>query len=217
MKRLLALAIFGLISAGAFAQTSKGTIVVSGTAGFSNSQNSNDPQTAELNAISFNITPGIGYMLLDELEVGASVGYSFNKSTQVSDDKVTGVDYTLKSNTFNYGAYAKKYFVLSERIALTGLASAVISKGESSSEFIIQDEFRGSSETKVSNYKISLAPGATFFLNDKAGISASFGSLGYAKYTTKPKSGGSKSETTLVGLDLNSSTLALGFSYYISR
>src|SRR5687768_4346243 len=100
MKKLLATAIFAFLGAGTFAQTSQGTIVASGSVGFSKTtQDSDESQAIKINTSYFNITPSIGYMIWNGLEVGALIGYAYNSHEQVSDDDTFGVDYNTKTNS----------------------------------------------------------------------------------------------------------------------
>ncbi|WP_181163625.1 outer membrane beta-barrel protein [Pontibacter mangrovi] len=67
MKKLLAAAVFTLLGTGAFAQTSQGTVKLSGSLGF-NSTSRDDNINQKSN--SFNIGPSIGYFIKDNLAVG---------------------------------------------------------------------------------------------------------------------------------------------------
>ncbi|MCX2740283.1 outer membrane beta-barrel protein [Pontibacter anaerobius] len=82
MKKLLAAAVFAFLGTSAFAQTSQGTVAITGSLSF-NSTNREDG--SDLKSNSFSIGPSVGYFVADNLVVGLGINYSreASKSTEV--------------------------------------------------------------------------------------------------------------------------------------
>ncbi|MEJ8757279.1 outer membrane beta-barrel protein [Pontibacter sp. H259] len=212
MKKLLAIAIFSIVSTSAFAQTSQGSIAISGAFGISKTTQDN---AAEINQFTVNIAPSVGYFVRDGLEVGAAVGFSHTAADQLTYDSSGFGTFKTTTNTFSFVPYITKYFLLSEKVAFTGHAFAGISAGTGKISF--DSDFSPNADLKLSGVQIGVSPGLSFFPTEKIGISARFGSLGYTEFSMKPEGGTDSSKSSTFGLDLNASTLALGFSYYINR
>lgn len=216
MKKLLAIAFFGLIGTSAFAQTSQGTVVLSGSFGFSKTT-SEDGSSSDYNQeiAKFNIMPAIGYFLQDGLEAGASVGISTTSVNQQVMDYYSSYDLEQKNTTYSFSPYLKKYFALSEKVAFTGTASAGITKGKTTSTY--NNNSANESTSEESGYSVNIIPGITFFPTEKIGIGVQFGALGYSQVTINPENRDEDYVVKNYGLDLNTSTLGIGFSYYIAR
>ncbi|MBC5772668.1 outer membrane beta-barrel protein [Pontibacter sp. KCTC 32443] len=219
MKKLLAVAIFGLVSTGAFAQTTQGSIVVSGSVNLSkNSDDVGNPfnsQRANLEVTTLAISPRVGFMIKDGIEVGAAFNYGHEKSDYRVDQSYSDYIRNSKKNVIGLGVYLQKYFMLSEKVAVTGMGTAGFNTGKTKLES--GDATLWKSETESKEYYVAIEPGITFFPTEKIGISATFGSLFYNKLEEEPDSENGKSTYTDFGLDLSNRTLGIGFSYYISR
>lgn len=215
MKKFFTVAIAGLLSTGVFAQTSQGTIAVSGSLGIGSSQqkdeNLNDPRkTVNTN---FNLSPSVGYFINEGLELGATTGLSYSKSKTTSDKENNEFTSEGSYKEIGFSPYIKKYFMLSEKVALTGAASTGFSVGNYKSEASYSSV---TYEHSINRFHAGVAPGISFFPTEKIGLSATFGWLGYNYATTKPE-GHEKSVNSGFGLNLNSNTLGMGFSYYLNR
>lgn len=214
MKKLLATAIFALIGAGAFAQTTQGTIVVSGAVGYT--KNTRDFGNSPVTQTSFNITPSMGYFILDGLEVGASIGYKQDKSNEAVMGGYGPVNYENVTKAFGFMPYLKKYFMVSDKVAFTASAQAGISKGTSTNK--PSSGFYNTTELDISGFQVAVVPGISFFATDKIGINASFGSFGYSQVKSEYEGSYEISfNTSTFGLNLDSSTLGIGFSYHFNR
>lgn len=160
--------------------------------------------------------PSIGYLIQDGLEVGTTVGYSYATNNFTWD---MGWDGTIhnetKSNIYSISPYLKKYFVLADKFALTGSAQVGFSAGTAT---ITQDsDYNQSADFKIRGFNVAVVPGLVFFPTEKIGINANFGSFGYNEMTMESENGSTKNKNSDFGLNLNSSTLGIGFSYYINR
>ncbi|NDK55354.1 outer membrane beta-barrel protein [Pontibacter fetidus] len=216
MKKLLTAAVLALLSTGAFAQTTQRSIVVSGTLGINRSQDeiesNSDPRTNTIT--SFALKPSIGYMVSDRLELGMNIGLNYSKTELVIGKESYKFTSESVSTSVEFSPFVRKYFMLSEKLAFTGTASAGFSLGNNKTE----NNFNSTKTESTRNCVFaSIVPGITFFPTEKIGLSTYFGSLGYTKVTFKPKEGSYKEVQSDFGLNLSSSTFGIGFSYYINR
>ncbi|MFD1188527.1 outer membrane beta-barrel protein, partial [Pontibacter rugosus] len=223
-KKLLIAAVFTMLGSCAFAQTSKGTVVLSGSLGFSTNTSKPQSDDGRYKAITYNLAPSAGLMLNDKLEVGTTVSYSYSRTESKSyiiDDEVPEFYGSRESTdrTVSLQPYLKKYFMVSEKIAITGKAYADLFTGSSKSE----SDYRGlssSSETKNRGFGIGVSPGITFFPTERIGLSANFGNLSYTRTTYEHELRViENTKSTRSGLDLNLSSkyLTFGFGYFINR
>ena len=223
MKKLLFTILLACIGSAALAQTSRGTVVATGTLSYYDNINTTEDKISSTENRFFSIAPGIGYMIKESLEAGIS--FSFTTSTNVSNSAHLNQwgnrePYSFtesKDKSFAISPYVKKYFTLSEKIAFTGEAYLSFSKGNNRYKSEILEY--SSTESKRSNmgFGVGIRPGITFFPTEKIGLSANFGRLGYNRSTYKDKEYDFKSKSSDFGLYLDSSTLSFGFGYYISR
>lgn len=223
MKKLLLAAVLACIGSTAFAQTSQGTVVASGSLRYYDYTNKTEDKLSSTDNRSFSIAPGIGYMIKESLEAGISfrITTSTNASSSTHLDEWGGRELYSRSeskdNRFAISPYVKKYFALSEKIAFTGEAYVSFSKGNSHYESKIMEYSSTKSKYSNSAFGLGIRPGITFFPTDKIGLSANFGYLGYSHTTHKNKEYDSKSTSSDFGLNLDGSTLSFGFGYFISR
>jgi hypothetical protein len=217
MKKLFTIAILGLLSTGAFAQTSQGTKVVSGSIHFRSYTEDDKEQgnyISDYSSLYFSFASGVGYFLKDNLQVGLSAGYNYQKVENIHDNEFSDYTSTDKNNTYSLSPYLKKYFPLSEKVALSTMLSAGLDIGRRKYE--TESHYPSTSESRSSGYFANLTPGVTFFPSERIGMSASFGNLGYYHSTSKVENNDSKiiRKSKTFDLDLSSSTFGIGFGYY---
>lgn len=221
MKKLFTIAILGLLSTGAFAQTTQGTKVVSGSISFNNSrdkaENSNTNNHKSVST-GFSFSPSIGYFLKDNLKVSAFVGYSYSNTLNTNDNPyATYSESEHQYSRYSIGTSLTKYFMLTDKLALTGSGAVTIFKetGETKYTSDAVEKYEGNAD----GYSIAIGPGIAFFPTERIGITTSFGRLSY--YRTKNESTNeyatTKSTYSDLGLDLDSSTFGIGFSYHFNR
>ncbi len=215
MKKLLAAAVFALLGTGAFAQTSQGTVVVTGQFTFTTSTSEstlNDTISNKSNGTAFRLAPSIGYMLGNNFELGAALGYTHSTIKNIYfNSEGDRHEVKTKSNAFLISPYLKKYFMLSEQFALTGQLSAGLSiykwKPDSSAD----------SQQKSTSFNAALTPGITYFPSDKLGISAGLGGLRYNQTLEKTGANDTPVKTNSglrIGLE---DALYFSLSYFINR
>lgn len=215
MKKLLAAAVFALLGTGAFAQTSQGTVVVTGQFTFTTSTSEstlNDTISNKSSGTAFRIAPSIGYMLGENLELGAGFNYTHSKTKNINfNSQGDSHEMTTKTNVFAISPYLKKYFILSEKFALTGQFSTGL--GVHKTKYSTNT----GCQPKGFSFTAALAPGITYFPSDKFGVSAGLGGLRYAQSLSKREEGSTPKKTDH-SLEFGfEDALFFSLSYYINR
>ncbi|PRY09743.1 outer membrane protein with beta-barrel domain [Pontibacter ummariensis] len=209
MKTLFAATLFVLSSASAFAQTSSGTVVVSGSVGFA--QQAYERTNFDGNSTNIQVFPSIGYFYKDRLEVGISTGFSFGRNTSKSEDG----EYISKSYNISAGPYIRKYLPITEKLFFT--ASAGLSAGIGSAKTkAFQNESFGE-PSRSFTYGISAAPGLTYFATEKLGLFVSIGQVYFSRSTTRLEPTDTKSTETYFNADVSPSSSSIGLRYLINR
>jgi outer membrane immunogenic protein len=202
MKKLLlagAVALFGLSNA----QIAKGTTYVSGTVGYSSTEN-NNTDTKEDN---FRVIPTVGYFVGTNVAVGVGVGYA-------SDVNKTNVanGYTKTTNSaFVVEPFARKYWTLGEKLYIFGQLSVPMEFGSDKRE-VSADNASISTKEKYNAFGVSIKPGLDYFLNKNWTIEATIGDFGYSNFKYK----NAKSiDNYRFGLDLAS--VSIGVKYVFAK
>ncbi len=149
MKKVL-LGVCMLFTLALSAQTMKGNWLVGGSAGF----NSYKPKGADESLTNISFAPNLGYFLMDNLAVGAAIGY---ESTSFGD---------ASTSSFGVGPFVRYYFLnLGESAKLMAQASYT---------FNTETPDEGDS---VSGSTLGLGAGVAYFLNPHVALE---GILGYS-------------------------------------
>ncbi len=182
-----------------------------------------DPSTFGSKYLRFSLSPKVGYFIADKLEAGLSSSYANYLNEAVSNQQY-GSNSTVKDHTYSIGIYLRKYFMLTDKIALNGTAELYYSLQKNVTEYIVpiydNQEHLFTSKRTTKSIGLTINPGITFFPNDKIGLGAAFGNLDYSHYNTNSKSTDSsntESSGNAFGLNLSSSSLVFTLGYYISR
>ena len=215
MKKLLTAAVFALLGTGAFAQTSQGTVVVTGNLSlstFTSESTLNDTISNKSRGTAFRMGPSLGFILGNNFELGAALGYTHSTINNIYfNSEGDRHELKTKANGYAISPYLKKYFMLSEQFALTGQLSTGLSiykrKPDASADF----------QSKSTSFNVALAPGITYFPSDKLGISAGFGGLQYNQTLEKTEANDTPVKT-ISGLRISlEDGLYFSLSYYINR
>lgn len=215
MKKLLAATALTLLSTGAFAQTSPGTVVVTGSLhlnGHTSESKQNDTISHKSHGTAFRIGPSIGYVLGNNFELGSALGY-FHSTITNKGFNSAGDSYETKekSNAFSITSYLKKYIMLSEQFTFTGQLSAGLAFHKRNTD--ANTDY----QPKSTFFNAALAPGLTYFPSDKLGVSAGLGGLRYEQTLKKSKAEDTPVKT-LSGFSINfKDALYFSLSYYINR
>lgn len=214
-RKLVATACFILLGAGAFAQTSEGTIAVSGNVNLRKEIIRNHSSVAgehKLVGRTINLYPSVGYFVKDGLELGIGIGLSQYASKSEQEEGV----FFSRNNNISFRTYARKYIILTEQLQLHGTGYATVGFGNGK----IKNPSDSSSKlTQTSNdFGIGIYPGLIYFATPKLGLTATFGSLSFSRTKEKPKDSQQFDRTTnSFTANLHPSSVSVGFGYFIAR
>ncbi|MCX8523394.1 outer membrane beta-barrel protein [Chryseobacterium formosus] len=218
MKKLLvasAVALFGLSNA----QIAKGTIYLSGTAGYSQVETNN----GNLKSEELNIVPTAGFFVAPNFAVGLGVGYQTVKNTTIS-TTTTPLSTTVNTAEEKYPAFvvapfARKYWTLSDKLYFFGQLAVPMEFGKAESEVSsvttagsTTSSSSISTEAKYTSIGVTVKPGLDYFLNKNWTIEATIGEFGYNNF--KPKDG---EATNNYSFGLNLANVGIGVKYVFAK
>ncbi|WP_127123745.1 outer membrane beta-barrel protein [Chryseotalea sanaruensis] len=153
MRKVIMIAIFGLLTSVAMAQTTSGTIALGGGFRFT----SNDPGTS-----SFSLSGSGGYFLKDNLMVGLDLSYS---SANDGDNTSLGL-----------GPFIRYYkFIADDKFAFTVDGGFVFSSDKD------VDPVTGT-EVSSSTFGLGVAPGFAYFFSPKWSLDFTLPGISYISY-----------------------------------
>ena len=115
MKKVLLFFVFASVTSLSFAQTSKSNLMLGGSASYNSYSYEGGSSSTELN-----VNPSIGYFVIDNLALGAQLGYNLPSGSEA---------------TIMGGPFVRYYFVsLASNVKLFGQADAEFSKTAGASE-----------------------------------------------------------------------------------
>jgi len=205
MKRLLKgtlVALFAFLTINSFAQTEKGKILVSGASDFSlmfgKDKMKDDNNSADGGkSMNFNLNTQVGYFLMDNLAVGAGLGFDYSSYTAAGDNP----DKTKNSSVMLY-PFAKYYFMSGN---MRPFLTAGVGFG---SRKYVSDPDQG--ETVTTKYGLmgyNIGGGVAIFVTDNVAFDLG---LGYSSISQKAKEDNPdnmKSITTNFGLNVGISVV----------
>gem|GEM_PF-1809387 len=189
---------------------SKGTWNLGLEANFnvSNSESQTQASSVDTDRFSLGLFPRAGYAFSENWMVGLRTGYSRTKVDNDLNQQPNFNQSESKTEAILFAPYVRKYFNL-------GKSLLFYTQGEAGyvgawSETISDVTSRMSMESD--QFYVAFRPGISFFVSQKLALESSFGILRYSSI----KSENSGSETTSNGFDLNldSSNILIGLSYY---
>jgi hypothetical protein len=161
-------------------QITKGNWMIGGNAEFSRTNNTST-STAFQKVTTVNISPAVGYFVIDKFAIGIRPGFEY----QYSSTGISGVSNTL----FNIGPYARYYFLPTEnRINIFSEAMYILQIAKTAN----------SSFGTTSGFKILAGP--VVYLNNVIGIEFT---LGYSSQQTLSKDGRINKLQTGIGLQIH--------------
>ncbi|GAA4038906.1 hypothetical protein GCM10022409_25710 [Hymenobacter glaciei] len=208
----------GTISLGGSVGYSRSTSKTSGTSG-------NNTSSTETNSSQFNISPSVGYFVLDNLQVGLNLGYSSVRQPYTTSSLPY---YSLPEpgpqTRLSVGPFVQYYKMVSEQFGFTGNLGAGYQREH------YQTYYGGNStspdllEINGSGFYAGLTPGIVFFPIPRLGLNASMGALAYNhsnyKYPTGVNVVGPvdyTNTTSYFGANFGLSQLQFGGTYYFGR
>ncbi|WP_018479164.1 outer membrane beta-barrel protein [Pontibacter roseus] len=217
MKRIFTTALLALLGTSAFAQTSQGTIAVSGSVSLRHevSKALEDTSGGKNGYRGINLNPHVGYFVQNGLELGVGLGLSRSTNMYKWDD---GKSY-IRSNEISLRPYARKYVALTEQLQLHGTGYLSVGLGNRTSK---GNEEGASAEVFATSYTygIGFYPGLTYFATPKLGFTASFGALSYSRGKETPKDDRQyvyPTDSHSFAVDLSTSSVSIGIGYYLTR
>ncbi|MCU4164403.1 outer membrane beta-barrel protein [Carboxylicivirga caseinilyticus] len=193
MKKVFFIVAFLAINLSSFAQTEKGKIIMSGTSDLGLSSTTTkfeydgESYSDDIKSTQFNITPSLGYFVIDNLALGLSIDFESTKQ------KVSSDSYT--SNSLLFGPFAR-YYVGSGNIKPYIQGDFLFGNQKSKYDYSGVN-MSGESKNNVSAWDLGVGLG--FFLNDF--ISLDLG-LGYGSITMSDGDN-SKDKTIISGVALS--------------
>ena len=195
MKKLLlvgALALFGAMHA----QTEKGSWVVSGKTGLAfNSVNTKytvqgkDFDGPKVN--NFNITPSVGYFVMDDLAIGLDLGFTSTKTT--FKNETVGVNYEEKTSLFTLLPNATYYFATGSNFR--PYLGAGVGYGS-----LTSTDFYNEKATTKGGLAWGAKGGFVYLLNSTVGLDLG---VGYNDFTTKDTVEGTEIKSNASGIGVN--------------
>lgn len=218
MKKIFTTAMLALLSAGAYAQTSQGTVSVQGSMSFGSATSKTEDSLILNKTISrgINLYPSVNYFLRDGLAVGISLGLSQDTYTNMyqQDEEES----KSKSQTVSFSPYVRKYIALTEQLHLHGTGYISVDFGNRKYKDRLESSYKETSTS--SGYAIGFYPGITYFATSKLGFTATFGNFSYSREKSTPKNNqyqSSSSTSKSLQADLSPRSISIGIGYFIAR
>ncbi|MEG0760559.1 outer membrane beta-barrel protein [Chryseobacterium sp.] len=202
MKKLLiasAVALFGLSNA----QIAKGTTYVSGTVGYSSTEDNNTNNKED----DFKVIPTVGYFVASNVAVGVGVGYASN----IDKTDVTGGSRKFTTSSIVVEPFARKYWTLGEKLYIFGQVSVPMAFGDDKEE-VTAANVTTSTKEKFNSFGVSIKPGLDYFVSKNWTLEATLGDFGYSN--SKYKNSESV-DNYRFGLDLAS--VSIGVKYVFAK
>lgn len=172
----------------AFGQIAKGTWALGPDIDYSYSKIEIDGFDFKSTTSDLSLSAGVGYYVIDNLEIGISLGISSGK------DETDGFEST--SSTFIIGPSVTYKVNLSEQFYLPVGAGFFFNSGTTEDD--------ASDEVKISGITYGAFIGIEFITNNKVGVSLYFG----------PEFGTLKEEETEIEFDATNLSAGMGFQFY---
>ncbi|MEM7483687.1 MAG: outer membrane beta-barrel protein [Bacteroidota bacterium] len=223
MKRVLLVAVFfGAMTLQAQEQINdkltinKGTWTIGGNVsiGTNNSESTfesnDDVFQRESDQFSFSVFPRFGYAFSDNWMVGLVTEYSLSKTENENENPNSTLSTSeFKNESLALAPYVRRYFGVTKNLAF--YAQGELGYGKSWSEDIGSDQERRTSESY--RFFVGLRPGISFFASKNLAFESSVGLLQYTSVTGE-NSSGTENENRGFNLNLNTSNLLFGLSYF---
>ncbi len=198
--------------------TSQGNVVV--RLGFGVNSTKVDPDLdEEMTSTTVNFGPSVGYMVVDNLELGVNFGITNGKSEHIFDQAPILSKTNTKFTDVNFGVYVQKYFPLNNWFAFTTAADLGLSTGTyqkdnvlgSVTSPVIGETGNRSGVGGAINFGMAFTPYNAFSLQ------ARIAGLGVQSMKQDPDGVNNTVNTTDVGFNVWRQTASLDFVWYFGR
>ncbi len=167
---------------------------------------------------SFKLLPQAGFMLNDNLGIGAGLGYDYYKSTWIESHGGGDREMYSKTGKLVFEPFARYYKNTGEKAFAFGEFALPLQFGsrnsnswDNSKGALVEDD-----PTKISSFGIKLSLGFNYFLNDRCALEAKWAGLFWNTETEKQEGDGysSKDKSNSFGLGLDPSAISLGLRFF---
>ncbi|MBI1315605.1 outer membrane beta-barrel protein [bacterium] len=202
MKKSIALLSLALVGLTANAQDNKWW--VQGGMNFSSTSVGDDTD-----GLNLGFSPGVGYMLNENLAVGLQLALTGNS---METDNGSGNTSKMSDNTFGAIPFVRYYKWVGDNFGLYGQLDVAFASGTQKIEVTDQPTV----ESTLSNFGVGIRPGFQYWFQDQWSVNASVGFLGYESASVDGPQDGDVDEVTTSGFGatLDFSTFNLGFNFH---
>ena len=221
MKKIVLFVALLLTTNFAFAQLSKGNILVTGAFSISGSSSENTVNNTTSDGptvTSVSFVPNVSYFLTVRFALGLELGLSNNTTEDKDINGNTTVTTKDVTGTFSISPFVRYYVPLGQNFYFYGQGGFGVTTGGIESTRTSVTTFGNNTvttETKstsdISGFNVGLRPGITYFLNNRFALDASFGLLGIQNATVKE--GDDEFKTTEFNFNIIPNSLTFGLSY----
>lgn len=203
--------------------TSQGNVALH--MGFGINSTKEDPDgDAQTKTTGVNFTPSVGYMVVDNLELGVNFGITNDKVEFTYEQNPTLGQINTKLSNVNFGVYAKKYFPLNNWFSFTAAADLGLSTGTFQTDSVIgskitpaKDINKHSLTGNTSGVGGAINFGLAFTPYNAFAIQANIAGLGVNSMKKDPNDPATTINTTNVGFNVRRQTFSLDFVWYLGR
>ena len=189
MKKVILVITIAFLSNAAFSQLRKGQWIVGGDGTYSNSvtKQNNDFFRSENKTTNVDVTPGVGYFIIDQLAAGIRPGYGYaNVKAETQSGGATQTYSLVKSKIsgFSISPFVRYYALPSGR-KLNVFADLSYSYSQNKENTTVDQVFippgglpsvtRSTNSGKVKGHSYSVAVGPAFFMNPKVSLELAAG------------------------------------------
>lgn len=222
MNKIL-LTIVVLVGGLASAQIAKGTVYLSGQAGYYKEGKESSNNYVE----NLKILPTAVFFVSQNFAVGLGIGYTKNKTSQNYILFEGGTSYIYskytKESAFAVSPFARKYWALSDKLYFFGQLEVPLEFGKTelyeyqSQPFnpIIGNYYVGNTNTYNANYTsvgVNIKPGLDYFITKNWTVEATIGEFGFNSYKLDLEGAQNINKTDL-GAKLSSVTLGVKYVF----
>jgi hypothetical protein len=216
MKSLVLFSAISLYCMASEAQTSKGSIMLGGSAGYnsSNSRSGNDNPNFHNSSLYkyWSVSPQFGFFVRDRLAIGTTMNYGRLKQVYTYDNELPfDKDIHIQENA-SVNLFARKYMTLSPNVSFfTGLSAG---GGPSRTRHSIVVDGNENDPGMSRGYSVGMQAegGVAYFPSKHIGLHAGIGGIGASYHRSRT----SDTVTDYLNLNANLSSLVLNFglSYF---
>ncbi len=194
MKKLSMLIVLLLLFVkAAHSQTQKGdqslglSLAFYSNSGNYNYQNQTPISYGETNSTSFVTNPTYSYFIADKLDIGASVGFGTQTSTQ-NDQSVDELTKNI-TKSYNSSIYLRKYFLVNNKIGIRTGPYLLYQYTNSNVTYVPASSNFANYDVTTRNLQAGINADFVYYPSKKVGLAVNLGSLSYnhQQYGTPPQ------------------------------